>query len=75
MPYYSVRVTENSSNEYIICAPNRDAVDDVLAKAIVAGKCDNKTIIAIRTDTDSSISVYDSDKTHWTESLKKKKAN
>ena len=74
MPYYSVRMMEQVSKEFVVCAPNRDAVDEILAGAVAADKCDNKKIIHIRTDSDSSMSVYDAPKTAWTEALKQQKA-
>jgi hypothetical protein len=74
MPYYNVRVNEQTTREFVVNAPNRDAVDDILAGAIAADKCDNKKIVLVRTDTDSSMSVYDGDKENWTEALKRQKA-
>lgn len=74
MPYYSVRMTEQVSKEFVICAPDRDSVEDILAAAIAAEKYDNKKIVHVRTDTDSGMSVYDAPKETWTEILKQKKA-
>lgn len=74
MPYYSVRVMEQVSKEFVICAPNRESVDEILAVAMSDDKCDNKKIVHVRTDSDSNMSVYDAPKTTWTEALKQKKA-
>lgn len=74
MPYYNVRVSENVHREYVVCAKNRDDVEEILAQAIAAGKCDNKRIIHVRTDSDSGLSTYDAEKVNWTDALKKQKA-
>jgi hypothetical protein len=74
MPYFSVRVNDQISKEFVVLATNREAVEDILATAMATNKYDNKKILHIRTDTDSSMSVYDSDKTQWTDALKKQKA-
>jgi len=74
MPYFNVRMNENVSKEFIVCAPDREAVEEILATALATDKCDNKKIIHVRTDSDSGMSVYDADKTNWTEALKNKKA-
>lgn len=74
MPYFNVRLYEQDSKEFIVCAPNRVAVEEILAAAIATEKFDAKKIMHIRTDTDSSMSVYDADKSNWAEALKKTKA-
>lgn len=74
MPYYSVRIMEQVTKEFVVCAPDRDSVEDILAKAIAHEKCDNKKIVHIRTDTDSSMSVYDTPKSSWLDAVKQQKA-
>lgn len=74
MPYYSVRVSEQVSKEFVVFAPNRDNVDEIIANAMSDDKYDNKKIVHVRTDSDSNMSVYDAPKTTWTEALKQKKA-
>lgn len=74
MPYYHVRLNEQESKEFIVCAPNRGAVEEILANAVATDKFDGKKIIHIRTDNDSAMSVYDADKANWTEATKKQKA-
>jgi len=74
MPYYNVQIVETVTKHFIVCAPNRDGVEEILAAAIVAKKCDNKKIINLQTNSDSGLSVYDAKKSDWTEALKQTKA-
>jgi hypothetical protein len=74
MPYYNVRVQDSVTREFVICAPERDSVEEILAVALAEEKFDPKKIVHIRTDSDSGMSVYDADKTNWTDALKKAKA-
>lgn len=74
MPYYNVRVQDSVTREFVICAPDRDSVEEILAVAIAAEKFDPKKIVHVRTDSDSGMSVYDAEKSNWTEALKNKKA-
>jgi hypothetical protein len=74
MPYYNVRTTTSMTKEFVICAPDRTAAGNILSAAIAANKCDHKKIVATRTDVDENLSVYDADKTNWTDALKKAKA-
>jgi len=74
MPYFNVHITESVNKEFVICAPDRDSVEEVLAAAIAAEKFDNKKIIHLRTNSDSAMSVYDGEKANWTDALKHLKA-
>jgi|688.fasta_scaffold1362861_1 hypothetical protein len=74
MPYFNVQINESVRKEFVVFAANRDAVETVLAASLATEKFDSKKIIHTRTDTDSSMSVYDADKSNWTEALKRAKA-
>lgn len=73
MPYFHVRISQNVSSEYIVNAPDRDAAEDKALTADASKKCDNKTVVRLRTDTSASMDISDSEKTHWTEALKQQK--
>ena len=73
MPYYSVRVTETVSHEFMVCAADRDAAENIVSVAVADLSCDPEKIIRVRTDSDSGFSLYDSNKAHWDEATQNKK--
>ena len=73
MPYFSVSMSESISREFVVCAPDRDSVEDILAAAIATDKFDNKKIILVRTNADSGLSVYDAKKSEFDAALKQSK--
>ena len=73
MPYFNVQVTETVNHQFAICAPTRDAVEEILATALVTNKHDHKKIVHVQTNSDSSMSIYDAKKADFDNALKQSK--
>lgn len=75
MPYFHVDITRSESTQFVVNAANKDAAQDIALAADVASKCDHKKIVKLRADHNAGVSVSETDKAAWLDTLKKAKAN
>lgn len=68
MPIFSVRLTTNVSKEFLINAASRQAAEQLAQRGAAAVEAEienSKSVKHIRTDSDTSASVYDADESLW----------
>jgi hypothetical protein len=74
MPYFHVQITQNTSNEFIVDAADKDAAENIALAAWASEKCDNKKVVKLHANSNSAVSISDCDKAAWLDTLKKAKA-
>lgn len=75
MPYYHVEITHNKSTQFVVNAADREMAEHIALTTDIGGKCDHKKIVKLRADSSSAVSISDTEKAAWTDTLKKAKAN
>lgn len=74
MPYFHVDISHTQRKQFVVNAPDRDTAENIAFAAEASGECDNKKVIKLIDDNSSAISVSETDKASWLDSLKKAKA-
>jgi hypothetical protein len=74
MPYFHIDITDSENTQFVVNAADRKAAEMIAMTAAATGKCDNKKIVKLAANRSSAISVSETDKTAWLDTLKKAKA-
>lgn len=74
MPYFHIDISDSESIQFVVNAADRKSAEMIALTAHASGKCDNKKIVKLSASRGSSISVDDTDKAAWLDTLKKAKA-
>lgn len=75
MPYYHIDITDSENQQFVVNAADRKAAEMIAMTAANVGKCDNKKIVKLAASRGSAISVSETDKAAWLDTLKRQKAN
>ena len=75
MPYYHIDITDSENQQFVVNAADRKAAELIAMTTAATGKCDNKKIVKVTASRSSAISVSETDKASWLDTLKRQKAN
>lgn len=70
MKYFHVRVSDNSSHEFVVRAENNDAASAAVEDFIMNEK-KNPNVVPFRTDTSTAIDTSETDIAGWNDAVKK----
>lgn len=74
MPYFHIDITETENKQFVVNAPDRTAAENMAFVAAATDKCDHKKIVKLTASHNSSLSITETDKAAWTDTLKQAKA-
>lgn len=75
MPYYHIDITDSENQQFVVNAADRKAAELIAMTAAATNKCDNKKIVKLTASRSSAISISETDKAAWLDTLKRQKAN
>jgi|688.fasta_scaffold1474969_2 hypothetical protein len=75
MPYYHIDITDSENQQFVVNATDRKSAELIAMTAAATGKCDNKKIVKLPANRSSAISVSETDKSAWLDTLKRQKVN
>lgn len=75
MPYFHVEISTSDTIQFVVNAPDQESAEDLAIKAGSSGDMrDRKHIVKLNAQRQTIVSISETDKAAWTDTVKKAKA-